>query len=229
MKATTIFTCVILSIVLSLPVQANLSSDTVNRMNYNLGLVSSGVNFYYQMNGEMPQSVYDLLEAGWIPGNMLNPFTGEAYDYLANDAMGGEVIISDASQNSCDLTILGFQNTLHTYDLHSDDIHPWNGTVEDRLISGYIHRVENAFRWYWADEQNIPQSIDDLKDTGYWPFDGTELNPYTGHSLAFNSDSVGDLEFRFEGEDVKCIAYYPEDRTGAAIFDTELFSQWTQF
>jgi len=181
------------------------------------------------MNREMPQSVDDLLEAAWIPGNMLNPFTEEAYDYMANDAVGGEVIISDVSNNYCGLTILGFRNTSHTYDLYSDDIHPWNETEEHRLLSGYIHRVETAFRWYWADEENVPQSIDDLKTAGYWPFDGTELNPYTGNPLVFNSNSSGDLEFRFEGEDVKCIAHYPEGRTGAAIFDPELFDSWTQF
>jgi len=230
MKIRTIFLCVVIGLaLLSLPVQASLSRDSINRMNYNLELVSSAINFYYQNNGEMPQSVNDLLEEGWIPGNMLNPFTGEAYDYQANNELGGEVIISNASRDYCGVTILGFRDTPHTLDMTSDDIHPWNGTAEDRLISSYIHRVEDAFRWYWADEQNIPQSTDDLKTAGYWPFDGTELNPYTGHSLSFNSDSVGDLKFRFDGEDVMCIAYYPDDETGAAVFDPEYFSQWTQF
>ncbi len=146
--------------------------EQLNRMNYNLGMISGAVNLYYCENGKMPDSVAELLQSGLIPSNLLNLLSGQPFSYYADDCMEGDLVITNAVSDYCGITHLGIGDQPHTFEIYSADLPPCGHFGGDLVLWGYMMRVHNAFLSYWADMDDEPLSIDDLREAGYWPFDG---------------------------------------------------------
>ena len=212
------------------PVKADSDlNEEINRVGYNNALIGAGVNFYYYDTGNLPGSVFELYEAGWIPGNLVNPVTDEPFDYNSVEKGPGEIIITPIDDQHVILYIgvpngQEFEGDLES-SMYSTAIH----TGPDLRVAHHRHRVQLSFIQYWRVYQDLPMSIEDMKDGGFWPFDGSEVNPYTLEPLQFDNSDPGNLRFTFDIDKVRCTAYFPNNRAGAASLSREFGEMYFKY
>ncbi|MCX6646242.1 MAG: hypothetical protein NTY09_07785 [bacterium] len=204
-------------------------NEEINRISYINSLIGGGVNYYYLDTGSLPGSVNELYATGWIPGNLVNPVTDEPFNYNSVERGPGEIIITPVD-NQHVILYIGLPNGQEfENDLESSMYSTTNYTGSDLRVANYRYRVQFSFFQYWRVYQDLPTSIDDMKDKGFWPFDGSELNPYTFEPLRFDDSNPGNLRFSFDLDEVMCRVYFQNNGVGAAGFDREYGETYFEF
>jgi len=205
-----------LVLLIAQPASAGVYSDTqLNTLNYNLDIVMSAVDFYYADTGSMPSSVSDLYYAGWIPANLKNPLTGGNFNYNATDASGGDITLTSLG-NECIFSCLSPTGDVTEISKFTSEIDGSLGYGPDLVMKSYQLRLIYTMLAYWSLENDIPYSIDDLVNTGIWPFDGSETNPFSGAPLNFYGHEPGDIYFAVGSKEAKFTIYYSGNSVGFA-------------
>jgi len=197
-------------------------AELVERGNYNLALVTEGVRQFYWVNGWIPDSLQDVVDAGFIPSNMVNPVTGERLNTNSRGENLCDVYYEPAEHfTGIIVTCLAPNGLYMDWDVEFVPYGSTTYTGPDLVISHYYYRIDCALECYWRLYKHCPQSQQDLIDTGFWPFDGTELNPVSHGLLYFYGREAGDLRLEFLGDEVRCHYYMTNDRFGCTGFSDE--------
>jgi hypothetical protein len=182
---------------------ASPASSALHHGGYNLGIITAGVQWYWEVNGQMPESVMDLYNSHMIPTNLVNPVTGQPLDLNPSALSPGDIKLSRIDSQTEQFTMVQPDGTQvqdnwnsSRYDFTSDSPRWTPPTQGDRAMSQYLLWVHDSLQQYYSDTGQVPQSIADLVTAGYWPFDGIS-NPIMGTPLQFFSDSPGNLHFSF--------------------------------
>ncbi|MCK4721289.1 hypothetical protein KAU08_11540 [bacterium] len=206
----------------------SVSTSTGHAISFNLQLITAAASLYFYETGTAPGSVNDLYQAGWVPGNLINPMTGNPLDYNAVECGPGDIVITPVNSTYSTITIFGPDGELSTFDLNEEFcwVRPsYNLRGADLIIANYSNRIQTALIKYWVDYDDIPYSIEDMQLAGFWPFDGTEVNPLTNEPLDFFSSDDGNLDFRFDPDEVVCTIHYENGRIAWALIDRVQFSR----
>ena len=189
------------------------------RTSYNLRIISGGVNYYWKANHTMPSSIIELRDAGLLPTNMMNPVTDQALNLDPDYPEPGEFkfeLINDQTIEITYVTPDGISSTATLDTSYYSDDH-FNDA--NRRMSMYLGWVYSSFHTFYNEKGFVPGSIDDLINSGYWPFEG-QLNPVTGMPLQFYSTELGDLNFTF-GYKAQAGAYFSNGKVSVMSVSPE--------
>jgi hypothetical protein len=216
-RCSLFFLALPLVLLISTPVFAGpYSKAQLETLNFNLRVVMTGVDFYYSDTGTMPGSVGDLLQAGWIPANLRNPITDGSFDYYATDVSGGEIILIRNDNNHSVIRCLSPMDTVSGFQINGADIDGRMPFGPDLQMDAYQTWLQYSLFWYWNMYHEIPTSIEDMQNAGIWPFNGSEINPYTNGNLVIGGENPGDIFFATNGTEIKFTIYYSDDVIGCA-------------
>ncbi len=220
-RFSSILVFAVLLFILAVPAEASVYTQSgVNQLNYNIGVITAGARVYYAENEYWPSSIGDLLDDGWIPRNLQNPLTGEPMDYGASDCQTDDLLITN-SEGIPYLNCLSPSGSSTEIDLTESDCGQLGHVGADLILYNYQVRVHNSFKAYWGEFDSLPESIADMQDAGFWPFDGNELNPLTLEPINFYNAAPGDLNFVFEADRVSCGFIFTDGSVGAASLNLE--------
>lgn len=194
---------------------------------YNLNIIDRGIGLYYACSKSLPQSLSVLIEGGWVPSNLVNLYNGERVSGDST-ALGGYRIAPDG-QGAVILTFNNGEEELLSTRYDSEILSPTTlGITREQAMNHLM--ISWAVTCLTAYEQltgEIPSSIDELADKGFWPFQGA-LNFYTGQEMLFDSYSVGDMLWEFSPGHVSIHLWLPpspEGNTRAMALEFP-FTQW---
>ena len=183
-------------------VKADEYDETSVRIAYNMNVIGRGISGYYSFNRALPASLAQLIEEGWVPRGLLNPYTG---GMIAEDSMDGEIggyAILPVGQSAVELVFYKADVPMvSTYDIEHLSGNT-AGLSEERYLAGlYVSWAKQCLQAYERVTGEIPQSIADLEGMDFWPFAGL-ANLYSGAPMRFDSLDVGDMYWEFTGESV---------------------------
>jgi hypothetical protein len=184
--------------ILTTPVRAQPDDSVRHRQVYNLNVITLGMSLYYSHHGRLPQSLRDLMDGNWVPGNLANACTGETITGDSTDAEPGGYLIECLGNEGMRLTYFrDGRNTVLEYDLEELMIGPERLTLEEARTHLWMSWAFRCLQAYEGITDELPESIDDLIEAGFWPFRGV-TNMVTGKPMAFDSDNPGDMHWVFK-------------------------------
>ena len=188
------------------------------RINYVVTIITSGVDHFWQANGRMPYSMDELYQAGMLPKNLRNPITGNDLDLYAQSPAVGEFVYTWSDEQHATFLFTDADNS--TSEVPIDVSHDSVTTIPqpDFVLSLYQTWGVLALQTYYMVTKQIPTSLSDLQDAGYWPFTD-EKNPITGENLDFYTDKPGNIAFRFRADRVYVYACTSDGGNTIALLD----------
>lgn len=192
-----------------------------NRAFYNLAISSAGISEYWKITGSMPDSFGQIYGLGLLPTNLVNPFSNQPLRLDPANPGPGEFRMDRINDNEATITISLPEGKVQTQRIDSSKFsrNAIQRSDVDRRIFLYIAWAHVSLHRYFADKGVVPQSVDDLRNAGYWPFDG-QLNPVSGQPLKFFSKEPGDLNFKF-GYRAQACAYFTDGTFSCVSVDPE--------
>jgi hypothetical protein len=168
---------------------------------YDTNVVSKGIVLYYNFNGSLPSSISELIQGGWVPDNITNFATGDKITGDSPDGTDGGLAIHRLTQTDIELVINIDPNNPFRANFGSD-------FMMKNETGLPMEQIQKKKLYFWAQaclegyhyaQGVLPQSVNDLVSTGFWPF-AKVVNFYTGSPILANSNDPGDMLWTFHPE-----------------------------
>lgn len=196
------------------PARAQLDDATRYRRAYNSNLITQGMSLYYKHHQRLPQSLSHLIETNWVPPNLVNPCTGEIITGDSPDSSPGGYLVEQIGTQGLRITCFREgRPTVIEYDLEDLGAGMERLTLEEARTNLWMSWAFRCLQAYHNTTGELPGSIDDLIDAGFWPFEGL-ANMVTGKPMAFSSDNPGDMHWVFKEELIGVRLTLPESPDG---------------
>jgi hypothetical protein len=174
---------------------------------YNKAFISSAACWYWILTGNMPESIADLYDESLIPSNIVNPVTGGSI-LVDQENMGpGDIVLISASLTDDSRQLAEYAimepptNIKRTTPITRSITFSEQPSPEDMRVQLHQEWMQESLVSYSEEYRRLPTGIDEMRDAGYWPFDGV-LNPVTGEPISANSDKPGDFYMVFTPDEV---------------------------
>lgn len=180
---------------------ARLTESEKLRLNYNLTMIMNGISFYYTYKNILPRSLELLIDDGWVPGNLVDPYTGNIIQTDACDEYNyGYAISSMEDSDGIQLKCVRSRGCSE-FDLPESKYEGVEGAFEDRIHAmGYLYLIwaNQAIQTYEELTGELPGSIEELQGSGYWPFEGVGNLYERNEPIKFDSQTKGNMYWIFK-------------------------------